>query len=67
MLIEMLLGALALYIVIRLAVRHGIADARRQRAGRSLTEGDGSDPAPPVLGSFRAALRWFFGAFGWFG
>jgi hypothetical protein len=68
MFVALALGALVLYIVIRLAVRHGIEDAhRRQRAASSLTDGDGSNPSSPVSGSFRASLRWFFGAFGWFG
>jgi hypothetical protein len=61
------LSLLALYVVIRLAVRHGIEDARERRADRSSVEAavDGlvSRPARGLSTTWYRLL----GAFGWFG
>jgi hypothetical protein len=52
-----------LYLVVRLAVRHGIEDAWRHRSHRLSADKGAVEPTRP--GGFTAGLYWFLRAFGW--
>jgi hypothetical protein len=58
-----LLEALALYLVVRVAVRHGIEDASRHRSDRLRADTDGAELTRPT--GLAAAWHWVLGAFGW--
>jgi hypothetical protein len=63
MLIGMLLAALAFYVIVRVAVRHGIEDATR----RGPADAGGSRVESPLLDDLREAWHRILGAFGWLG
>jgi hypothetical protein len=59
-------SALALYWLIRLAVRHGIEDAWERRADHELAETASERPVAEPRGVLWAWYR-LLGALGWFG
>jgi hypothetical protein len=63
MLVAFLLVAVALYLVVRIAVRHGIEDAWRHRSDRLRADTDGAELTRPT--GLSAAVQWVLGAFGW--
>jgi hypothetical protein len=63
MFVTFLLGAVALYLVVRIAVRHGIEDAWRHRSDRSRADADGAELTRPS--GLAGAWHWVLGAFGW--
>ena len=63
MFLAYLLVAVTLYLVVRLAVRHGVEDAWRHRSDRLQADTDAADPIRPS--GFSGAVHWVLGAFGW--
>jgi hypothetical protein len=63
MFVASLLVPVALYLVVRTAVRHGIEDAWWYRADRLRADTDGGELTRPS--GFSAAVHWVLGAFGW--
>jgi hypothetical protein len=63
MFVAFLLMALVLYLVVRLAVRHGIEDARPHRSDRLRADTYGAESAP--ASALSASWHWILGAFGW--
>jgi hypothetical protein len=63
MFVAFLLGAAALYLVVRVAVRHGIEDAWRHRSDRLRADTDDAGVTRPT--GLSAAWHWVLAAFGW--
>jgi hypothetical protein len=63
----LLLSLPALYVVIRVAVRHGIEDAWERRVDRSPAEAADHGPVVRPLRDLSATWYMLLGAFGWFG
>jgi hypothetical protein len=63
----LLLSLLALYVIVRLAVRHGIEDAWKRRADLSPAEAADNRPVVGLLGNLSTTWYTLLGAFGWFG
>jgi hypothetical protein len=63
MFVAVLLGAVALYLVVRVAVRHGVEDAWRHRSDRLRTDTSDAELIRPS--GLSAAWHWVLGAFGW--
>ena len=63
MFVAILLMAVLLYLVVRLAVRHGIEDARRHRSDRLPADTDAAGPARAR--DLSAAWHSVLAAFGW--
>jgi hypothetical protein len=63
MFVALLLGAVTLYLVVRMAVRHGVEDAWRHRSDRQHSGTDSAELTRPS--GLSVALHWVLGAFGW--